>query len=188
METSEDEDMKKKEAQKAAKSKKGLTEEELNTIIDVELKETNTITLMMIPGTAVNHDTEEHVQATADNKAYEQLKQNKIGSDSYNDRGTQTLNLTQKSKSDNFQGFTKESKEITASNWDIVDASMQEKITESKMQEISYLKKIDDIMSEKLKHPNSLFDAEALASHISIVTSKSNEIKQGKSGSTSSKG
>lgn len=41
-------------------------------------------------------------------------------------------------------------------------------------------------MTEKLKHPNSLFDAEALASHISIVTSKSNDIKQGKSGSNSS--
>ena len=94
METSEDEEVKRKEAQKAAKAKKGFTEEELNQIIDVELKETNTITLMVIPGTAVNHDTEEHVQATADNKTYEQLKQNKIGSDSYTVRGTQTLNLT----------------------------------------------------------------------------------------------
>jgi glutamate 5-kinase len=43
-------------------------------------------------------------------------------------------------------------------------------------------------MNEKLKQPNSLFDAEALASHISIVTSKSNDNRHGKSGSNSSKG
>ena len=43
-------------------------------------------------------------------------------------------------------------------------------------------------MTEKLKNPNMLFDAEALASHISIMTTKSNDIKQGKSGSNSSKG
>lgn len=102
-------------------------------------------------------------------------------------RGSQTLNLTQKTKSICFIGFSQESKEVTASNWDIDDASKQQKITDSKMQEINYLKSIDEIMSEKLKQPNSLFDAEALASHISIVTSKSNEIKQGKSGSNSSK-
>lgn len=41
-------------------------------------------------------------------------------------------------------------------------------------------------MAEKLKNPNSLFDAEAMASH--IVIESSTDIKQGKSGSTSSKG
>lgn len=43
-------------------------------------------------------------------------------------------------------------------------------------------------MAEKLKHPHSLFDAESFASHISIVTSKSNDLKTGQSGSNSSKG
>lgn len=33
-------------------------------------------------------DTEEHVQVTNENKKYEELKQNKIGSDSYNERGS----------------------------------------------------------------------------------------------------
>ena len=39
------------------------------------------------------------------------------------------------------------------------------------MQEIAYKKSIDEIMKQKLKQPNSLFDAESLASHISIMTS-----------------
>lgn len=44
-------------------------------------------------------------------------------------------------------------------------------------------------MSDKLKNPNCLIDAEALASHISIVTTKSGETKPAnKSGTNSSKG
>lgn len=102
-ETSEDEEAKKKEAEKAAKAKKkGFSEAELNEIIDVELAETSTITFLHIPGVVVNHDTDEHVQAVAENKVYATLKENKIGSDSYTLRGSQTLNLTQKYKDSNF--------------------------------------------------------------------------------------
>jgi len=50
------------------------------------------------------------------------------------------------------------------------------------------LKQIDEIMNDKLKNPNTLFDAESMATHISIVTSKSGDIKGGKPGSNSSKG
>ena len=99
------------------------------------------------------------------------MKQAKIGSDSYMNRGSQTLNLTQKVKSQNYKGFIQENKEVTASRADIDDASKEEKITNAKKQENAYLKSINDIMADKLKNPNSLFDAEALASHISIVTS-----------------
>jgi hypothetical protein len=188
MDSTDDEAKKKADAIAAKKAKKGLSQAELDEIIDVNLKETKTLTLMVIRGTVVNQETEEHAQATADNKAYEQLKQNKIGSDSYMQRGSQTLNLTQKSKALNFQGFTQETKDVTASKADIDDASKEEKITNAKRQELAYLKSIDDIMAEKLKNPNSLFDAEALASHISIVTSQSATKDVGKSGSNSSKG
>jgi hypothetical protein len=37
-----------------------LKESDLNAIIDVELVETRTITFLFMPGTVVNHDTEEH--------------------------------------------------------------------------------------------------------------------------------
>ena len=107
METSEDEEARRKEAERAAKkAKKGFSEAELNQIIDVELKETSTITFMFIPGTVVNTETAEVDVVDADNKTYEALKQSKIGSDSYTMRGTQTLNLTQKHKNEPFFGFT----------------------------------------------------------------------------------
>ena len=68
---------------KKAKSKQ-LTAEQLEAFVDVEIKETNTITLLMIPGTVVNNDTDEERQVIENNKIYAQLKQNKIGSDLYN--------------------------------------------------------------------------------------------------------
>lgn len=120
------------------------------------------------------------------NKLYKELIQNKIGSDSYMVRGAQTLNLAQKMKSIHFVGFTQENKEVTASNWDIDDASKQEKKTEAEIQEIDYLKSIDDIMTEKLKKTGNLFDASNPASHLSIQTSKASGT-EGKSGTESSK-
>jgi len=47
------------------------------------------------------------------------------------------------------------------------------------------LKSIDDIMISKLKKPGNLFNAEDLASHISIMDSEATDIK--KSGTTSNK-
>lgn len=90
METSEDEEAKRKEeeAKKAKKTKKGLTEKDLESFVDLELCETETFELLYIPGVVVAMDTEEHVQVTNDNKKYEELKQNKIGSDSYTERGS----------------------------------------------------------------------------------------------------
>jgi hypothetical protein len=47
-------------------------------------------------------------------------------------RASQTLNLTAKTKGQNYQGFIKESKEVTASRADIDDACKVEKITNAK--------------------------------------------------------
>ena len=52
------------------------------------MKETNTITLMFIPGVVVNSETDEQVQTNINNKAYDDLKKSKIGSDLYTMRGT----------------------------------------------------------------------------------------------------
>ena len=75
-------------------------------LINVEIKETKTITLLHIPGICVNHDTDEATAVMNQNNAYQALKQSKIGSDSFTVRGTQTLNLAQKSKNEVFYGFT----------------------------------------------------------------------------------
>jgi hypothetical protein len=193
METSEDEEAKKKEQEKLEKkAKKGLTERDLDAVIDIELGETNTFDLLFIPSSLVQNDAEEYTVIASENKKYEELKQNKVGSDSYMQRGSQTLNLTLKSKEIPKPKFEQESKDLQATNWDIDDASKQQRVSEAKKQQIQYTQMVDDLIAEKLKNPNCLIDAEALASHISIVTTQSGQPANAskpagnKSGSTSS--
>ena len=128
----------------------------------------------------------------AESKKYDELKANKVGSDSYMQRGSQTLNLTLKAKEIVKPKFEQVSKDLQATNWDIDDASKQKLVSEAKKQQIQYLQLVDDIMTEKLKNPHCLIDAEALASHISIMTTQSGQApggqgsKANKSGTTSS--
>ena len=99
VESSEDEEAKRKEAEKAAKkAKKGFSEKELNAEVDIELSETDTFTIFNIPSVVVAHESEEFQVVDAANKKYEALLQNKLGSDNYNDRGSQTMNLSQKTR------------------------------------------------------------------------------------------
>ncbi len=137
IETSEDEEAKRKEQEKAdKKAKKGLSEKELEAIIDIELCETNTFDLLFIPSQLVQNDSEEFTVIAAENKKYEELKANKVGSDSYMQRSAQTLNLTLKSKEIAKPKFEQESKDLQATNWDIDDASKQKLISEAKKQQI----------------------------------------------------
>ena len=97
METSEDEREKKaKEAEKAKKAaKKGLTEKQLNEEINIELSETETMTLLLSPGVFVSGDREEEFALIEkNNKIYKELQDKKISSDAFIDRGSQTMNLT----------------------------------------------------------------------------------------------
>jgi len=98
METSEDEEAKKKEqAREERQRKKGLSETELSALIDVELCETETLTLINIPSILVPHDAEEngpYALVQQDNKAYEDLMSSKqYRADNYAVRGSQTNNL-----------------------------------------------------------------------------------------------
>lgn len=173
VESSEDDSKKRAEQEKAAKKKKGLTPEDLEKIIDIELSETRTITLLHIPGTYVKPETEAAAENHENNTAYAELKKSKIGSDLYTMRGSQTLNANKKDKSLNFSGFSTATAEANSSNWEIADARNQKDLTESQKQEMKYLKSIEDIMNENLKTPDCLFDEQTLASHISIVTTQS---------------
>jgi len=192
LETSEDEEAKRKEAEKEAKkSKKGLDEDELKAEIDIELEETETCTLLYIPGVQVAHEGEEFVAVQEANKKYHSLIENKVGSDSYHDRGSQTMNLALKSREIQNKGFVHENKDTQATKWEIEDARKQKTQKESERMEAEYLKTIDEIMTERLKHPQCLIDADALASHVSVRsldnTAATKTAGVNKSGTNSSK-
>jgi hypothetical protein len=129
VETSEDDEAKKKEAEKAAKAaKRGLSTKELEADVDVVIEETETIFLLHIPSQVVaaqtsgDTDNEEIAQVAAAIERYDLFLENKKGSDNYTDRGSQTMNLTQKTREVSNKGFVHENKEIQASWWDIYDS------------------------------------------------------------------
>ena len=106
-ETSEDEEAKKKAEKEAKKAKKGLDEEDLAKEVDIELQETDTCWLLHIPSKKVPAEpAEEYQNVKQANDVYENLLKSKIGSDNYNQRGTQTANLTMKTREIAQRGFT----------------------------------------------------------------------------------
>ena len=64
-------------------------------MVDIHITETNTMTLLNIPGIKDIDENSESIKAAKD---YDELLKNKVGSDSYNDRPAQTFNLAQKAK------------------------------------------------------------------------------------------
>lgn len=173
-----------------------LTERQLQEEIPIIISEQNTVTLFHIPSSIfpavekLPKDEEELQDAAikeceANTKKYKKLCEIKVSSDAFIEHGTQTFNLTQKTREIDFQGFTQEDKKNQATNWDIDDARHMERITDAKRQENEYLALVDEILTEKSKHKAAFIDAEALASHISIgsetVAGQSRSDKAGKS-------
>ncbi len=61
--------------------------------------------MMHIPGVAISMDDENRDVVKNENTKYEELKQNKIGSDDYTARGSQTMNFNMKSKEVSYKGY-----------------------------------------------------------------------------------
>ena len=95
---------------------------------DVVIEETETIFFLHMPSQVVaaqsSGDTinEDAARVDAANQRYDTFLENKKGSDNYTERGSQTMNLTQKTREVNNKGFNLEEKEIQASWWDIYDS------------------------------------------------------------------
>ena len=188
LEGSEDEESKRRQdAKKKSKDEpKGLTETEKNKMVDIELCETETMTMLFMPGTIVVDVESDGMKTTEE---YKKLLQYKVGADSYNNRGVQTLNLTQKSKDiapDKIFMLKDENYQIN--NYEIEEENRKEREDEGTLMVREYEKSIDLIMNDKLSDPRALIDSEELASHISIysqTTTQNGKVPGNKSGSKS---
>lgn len=123
-------------------------------------------------------ETEEYTVIDEENKKYDALLANKKGSDSYEGRGTQTMNFTLKSREINctdLHTFIEHPVFVQASNYDIDDASKQENISDAQKMTNGFYDSISRTMVERMKDPRCLIDAEALASHVSIVSMSENK-------------
>lgn len=169
LEGSEDEENRRQEAIKKKKEKKlGLSEKEKNTLVDIELTETETMTLMFIPGTICTDPNDDSMKPTEE---YKLLLSYKVGADSYNNRGSQTLNLTQKPKDiapDKI--FMLKDMKVQVNNYEIEEENRRIKEDEGSKMVRVFEKSIEDIMNEKLYESRALIDSEELASHISIYS------------------
>ena len=188
-ETSEDEEAKRRDADKDGKGKKGprnLTAAELESYVHIELSEAQTFDVFRLPSTVVATGTEEHKAVTKLNQEYEKLKQDKIGSDAFYPRAAQTFNLQQKIKEvDTTKDSNKKDIGVLATKWDIYDVLSQKQMKDVELIRQDMHSSVHKIMDEKLKKPGSLINADALVSHISI-NSRSLE-KSGKDSHSTSK-
>lgn len=98
-----------------------LTEADLDKMVHLTLSETETIWMLDFPGTCVAEDNEIAESVKEKNQRYEELLKNRVGNDSYVERGMQTFNSGQKSKE--IQSSNVELHEVgcVASNWDMYD-------------------------------------------------------------------
>jgi len=136
----------------------------------------------------VAKETDEYERVSEEIRSYDALLDNKKGSDSYMGRGTQTLNLAQKNIEITVKGVATENQHLQATNFDIDDENKTIRPTDEEKQRVEFNMEVEKIMEENLKKPNSLINADEMASHISIVTTKSGEqgSKTKASGATSS--
>lgn len=112
LETSEDEEQKKKEAEQV--KTKQLQEKDLAAPVEIIIEETETMTHFFIPGINILNDLnpEEFVATEKRTKAYNELCSKKVSSDAFIEHGSQTMNLTQKNREIDYQGFTQEDKKF----------------------------------------------------------------------------
>jgi hypothetical protein len=183
---SEDEENRRQEAKKKKKDeKKGLSEEEKNKLVDIELEETETLTLFHMPSMIITDPNDEEALLPTEN--YKKLLQYKVGADSYNIRGVQTLNLTQKPKDiapDKI--FMLKDVKVQVNNYEIEEENRKIREDEGAKMVKIYEKSIEDIMHDKLQDPRALIDSEELASHISIYSQVTSQVTKvpGKSGTS----
>jgi len=98
-----------------------LTEADLDKMVHLTLSETDTIWMLDFPGTCVAGDSEIAEEIKEKNQRYEELLKNRVGNDSYVERGMQTFNSGQKSKE--IQSSKVELHEVgcVATTWDMYD-------------------------------------------------------------------
>lgn len=98
-----------------------ITVADLDKMVHLTLSETETIWLLDFPGTCVAEDSEIAEGIKDKNQRYEELLKNRVGNDSYVERGMQTFNNGKKSKE--IQSTNVELHEVgcMATNWDMYD-------------------------------------------------------------------
>lgn len=100
------------------------TEEEMEAIVTLTLRETPTTIVFALPAIRVLQDTPQHKEVLAANERYDQMCSNiqKGGAELYPSRGVQTLNKSTKNKEIGTVSPGTRTSEAQVDNWDIYDS------------------------------------------------------------------
>ncbi|KAG7524804.1 hypothetical protein JOB18_017068 [Solea senegalensis] len=101
--------------------KEHVTEDMLKDIIDVFISETDTISLLDLPCTAVSVDAHNAEAVQERNKQYADVCKNRVGNDKYTHRSMQTLNGAVKNKHVQSDGVLTGDAATTVTTWDMYD-------------------------------------------------------------------
>ncbi|XP_026220601.1 WD repeat-containing protein 78-like isoform X2 [Anabas testudineus] len=102
--------------------KQGVTEEELDEVVDICLTETDTISLMDIPSTLVSEDADDAEAIKMANIRYAELCKNRPGNDKYVERAMQTFSGAHKDKQIQCDHIVTVEEGTSATVWDIYDS------------------------------------------------------------------
>ncbi|XP_056247945.1 dynein axonemal intermediate chain 4 isoform X1 [Seriola aureovittata] len=98
-----------------------LTEEMLRELIDVDICETDSISLLDIPSTLVSVDADDAEVIVARNNHYADVCRNRMGNDKYTDQSVQTLNGAAKNKHVQSDSIVTVDTGATVTTWDMYD-------------------------------------------------------------------
>lgn len=139
---------------------KGVKEEDLDKLIDIDLRETETFTLFFIPSVAISAKAENKEEIDQMNAKYKLLLKEKLGSDNFKSRPAQTANLIQKSKEIVTETIKKHEFECDVTNWMLHDSFLENPKPNHEIIAESFEQEVKASLTDQLKHRGTLLDPE----------------------------
>ena len=139
---------------------KGVKDEDLDKFIDIDLKETETVTIFFIPSIAVSMKAENKEEIEKVNTSYKALLKEKLGSDNFKSRPAQTTNLIQKSKEAITETIKKHEFECDVTNWMLHDSFLENPKPSHQLVAENFVQEVKTALTDQLKHRGTLLDPE----------------------------
>ncbi|CAG9331817.1 unnamed protein product [Blepharisma stoltei] len=177
-----------KAAEETKTEDKGLKEEDLDKLVDINLNETETFTLFYLPSIAVSAKSETKELSDADNEKYKLLLKEKIASDNFQMRPAQTTNLMPKVKEVVTETIKRHEFDCEVTEWMLHDAFLEEIQPAHEQVAKVFSIEVNSSLNDQLKHRGTLLDPESsLTETYSLSISQTQPSNQLKDTGTTSK-
>jgi dynein intermediate chain 4, axonemal len=155
-----DDTEKEKPAEEPKDEFKGIKEEDLDKLIDIDLSETETQTIFFILSTAVSAKAENREEIDKINSGYKTLLKDKLGSDNFKSRPSQTLNFMRKSKDITTDIIKPNNFQCDVTSWMLHDSFLENPKPAHELVASNLEKEVKASLAEQLKNRGTLLDPE----------------------------